>query len=222
MPAAPGEDQRRAPANGERGGKLGDECGGEAFALDGRAAVNLLSCSRLDTDEFAQVYDDHIWDVYGYLGYRVRTTDQAEDLTQEVFERALRAWPRYDPDRASPRTWLLAIARNVVIDHYRTDRSGSERPLGEEPGEVSYERVGSTEDTPRLGPSPELEAALAVLTDRVREILALRFGGDLTGAEIADLTGLSLANVQQILSRSLRRLRAELEAAPASAKEPRS
>ena len=55
---------------------------------------------------------------------------------------------------------------------------------------------------------PELAAALDELGDREREIIALRFGGDLTGPEIASLTGLSLANVQQILSRSLRKLRA--------------
>ena len=212
----PGKDQRRALADRDRRRNLGDEC----------RAKNLLSSSQLDlpkrasTDEFARAYDDHVWDVYGFFGYRVRTTHQAEDLTHEVFERALRAWSRFDPDRASARTWLLAIARNVLIDHYRTDRSGAERPLGEEPGEVSYERLGSTEMEPALGPSPEIEAALAVLTERDREVLALRFGGDLSGAEIAELTGHSLANVQQILSRSLRRLRAELEATATSTNEP--
>jgi RNA polymerase sigma-70 factor (ECF subfamily) len=65
--------------------------------------------------------------------------------------------------------------------------------------------------TPRLGVSPDLENALDKLGSRERELIALRYGGDLTGPEIAELTGLSLANVQQILSRSLRRLRAELE-----------
>jgi DNA-directed RNA polymerase specialized sigma24 family protein len=50
-----------------------------------------------------------------------------------------------------------------------------------------------------------------MLSDRDRELVALRYGGDLTGPEIASLTGLSLANVQQILSRSLRRLRALLD-----------
>ena len=60
--------------------------------------------------------------------------------------------------------------------------------------------------------SPELAGALAQLSDRDREVIALRFGGDLTGPEIAELMDLSLANVQQILSRSLRKLRALLEA----------
>ena len=75
--------------------------------------------------EFADAYDDHVWDVYGFLGYRLNSREEAEDLTQATFERALRAWSRFDPGRASVKTWLLAIARNVLIDHYRSDRSSS-------------------------------------------------------------------------------------------------
>ena len=82
-----------------------------------------------------------------------------------------------------------------------SDRQVEAGALGHEP---AHERV--------LGVSPELESALSVLGERDREVIALRFGGDLTGPEIAELTGLSLANVQQILSRSVRRLRTELEA----------
>ena len=71
--------------------------------------------------------------------------------------------------------------------------------------------------SPDLGLSPDLAAGLATLTERDREVIGLRFGGDLTGPEIADELGLSLANVQQILSRSLRRLRAQLEDGEAEA-----
>jgi RNA polymerase sigma factor (sigma-70 family) len=74
---------------------------------------------------------------------------------------------------------------------------------------VSMPRVESSPT--RLGLEPELARALAGLADREREILALRYGAELTGPEIAELTGLKLANVQQIVSRSLRRLRASLE-----------
>ena len=90
-----------------------------------------------------------------------------------------------------------------------------ERKLAELEGAESVlgHAADSTESV--LGISPELETALATLPDRQREILALRFGGDLTGPEIAELTGLSVANVQQILSRSLRQLRANLDAEPA-------
>jgi RNA polymerase sigma factor (sigma-70 family) len=162
---------------------------------------------------FATAYDAHVWHVYGYLAYRLRSRDDAEDLTQLTFERALKAWDRFDASRASLGTWLLAIARNVLVDHYRRDRSHRHEPLGGE--EATEAALGYREPAQDgLGISPELAAGLERLSRREREVIALRFGGDLTGPEIADLTGLSLANVQQLLSRSLRRLRAELEAAP--------
>lgn len=162
-------------------------------------------------DDFAGVYDEHVWDVYGFLGYRVRTREVAEDLTQTTFERALKAWGRFDPERASAKTWLLAIARNVLIDHYRRDPAAHEAALpDEEPDAVAG---AEPPDDRALGPSPELAAALDELGERDREVIALRFGGDMTGAQIAEVTGLSVANVQQILSRSLRRLRHALESA---------
>ena len=174
--------------------------------------------NREATAAFAQLYDDEVWSVYGFFGYRVRSREEAEDLTQQTFERALRSWGRFDPDRASPRTWLLAIARNLLIDHYRSDRSSRQDSLAdvEEAESVLGHEADPAESA--LGISPELGAALATLADRPREILALRFGGDLTGPEIAELTGLSVANVQQILSRSLRQLRATLDVE--SAHEP--
>ena len=157
--------------------------------------------------EFAAAYEEQVWHVYGFFAYRVGRRADAEDLTQQTFERALRAWPRYDPRRAPVGAWLLSIARNLLVDHYRADPAARQRPLEE----VEEERLGSEAPEADLGIDPALAAALARLSPRARELIALRFGGDLSGPEIAELTGLSLANVQQILSRSLRRLRAELD-----------
>jgi len=160
---------------------------------------------------FSDVYDEHIWDIYGFFGYRLHSREHAEDLTQETFERALRAWRRFDPERASAKTWLLAIARNILIDHYRSDRSRQQQPFPDDA--AFHQNVGFEEPHVRsLGPAPKLAAALDQLGDREREVIALRFGGDMTGAQIAELTELSVANVQQILSRSLRRLRESLDA----------
>jgi RNA polymerase sigma factor (sigma-70 family) len=159
-----------------------------------------VRCRALD---FEQAYDEHLQRVYAFFAYRVGSRTDAEDLTQQTFERALRAWERFDPRRASLATWLLVIARNLLIDHFRAARP-----------EVGLEGVAegaASGGELELGLDPELAAALSELGDREREIIALRFGGDLAGPEIASLTGLSLANVQQILSRSLRRLRARLE-----------
>jgi RNA polymerase sigma-70 factor (ECF subfamily) len=100
---------------------------------------------------------------------------------------------------------LLAIARNLLIDHYRRAGGRHEQPLEDEPEIAAPDRDFD------LDLDPALAAALQVLGEREREIIALRFGADLSGPEIAALTGLTLANVQQIMSRSLRRLRVELD-----------
>jgi RNA polymerase sigma factor (sigma-70 family) len=164
---------------------------------------------------FAELYDEHVWGVYGFFGYRLKSREEAEDLTQLTFERALRAWSRFDPARASARTWLLAIARNLLIDHFRRRHP---IPTGDL-AELDAPDVGAGPEA-SLGLSPELEASLESLSDRERELLALRYGGDLSGPEIAEITGLSLANVQQIISRSLRRLRAELESGGSRGERP--
>ena len=166
--------------------------------------------------DFSAVYNSHVWQVYGFFAYRLNARADAEDLTQQTFERALRAWDRYDATRASVGTWLLAIARNLLVDHFRADRSGGQEPLDELASE--HDELAAPPQQPRLGLEPDLERALAALSDRERELIALRFGGDLNGPEIAELTGLSLANVQQILSRSLRRMRTELDASHRTAR----
>lgn len=159
--------------------------------------------------DLASLYEEHVWSVYGFFGYHRLARHDAEDLTQATFERAIRAWPRYDPTRASVKTWLIAIAQNLLIDHHRRERSRrhssidqgiDESRLGSSPGPE-----GGFELTPRLAD------ALATLSERERQVIALRFGGELSGPEIAALLGLSLANVQQIASRALRKLRGQLE-----------
>jgi RNA polymerase sigma factor (sigma-70 family) len=159
--------------------------------------------------DFSAVYDEHVWQVYGFFAYRLRSRADAEDLTQQTFERALRAWPRYDPARASVGTWLIVIARNLLVDHLRSDRSSRRQPLDEL--DAGHDALADAGEQPDLGLEPDLERALDSLAPRERELIALRFGGELSGPEIAEATGLSLANVQQILSRSLRRMRAILE-----------
>ena len=159
--------------------------------------------------DFTAIYDTHVWQVYAFFAYRVHDRSDAEDLTQLTFERALKAWGRYEESRASVATWLIAIARNILIDHFRADRTDRTQPLGELESDHAALRVDA--ERPNLGLDPALAHALETLSDRERELVALRFGGDLTGPEIAEMTGLTLANVQQILSRSLRRMRAQME-----------
>lgn len=125
-------------------------------------------------------------------------------MSQAVFERAARACERFDPSRASAKTWLLTIARNLLIDHFRSSAGKIDVELDE------LDRSHAHHDTVDLGLSPELASALQTLRIRDREVLALRFGADLPADDIAAITGLRADNVHQILSRSLRRLREQL------------
>ena len=163
------------------------------------------------SQEFVRVYEEHVWHVYGFFGYRGRSREECEDLTQQTFERALKAWKRFDPERASAKTWLLAIAHNLLVDHYRRGSTQREMLTGEV---VEDSRQTAPPADSGLDLEPELERSLSYLSDRERELLALRYGGDLSGPEIAKLTGLTLANVQQILSRALRKLRERLSPEP--------
>jgi RNA polymerase sigma-70 factor (ECF subfamily) len=179
--------------------------------------------NKYSPDVLAEIYDDHVWHVYGFFGYHRLSRQDAEDLTQATFERAVRSIARYDPTRAGVKTWLMTIAHNLLVDHYRREHLRRHQSLDQDLDEAQLgSRPGPEE---RLGPSPRLAGALRALSPREREVIALRFGGDLRGPEIAELLELSLANVQQIASRALRKLRAELESEeqqPAAASTHRS
>jgi RNA polymerase sigma factor (sigma-70 family) len=165
--------------------------------------------SGASQEDLGSLYEEHVWSVYGFFGYHRLARHDAEDLTQATFERAIRAWPRYDPTRASVKTWLIAIAQNLLIDHHRRERSRRHRSIDEG---IDQSLLGSSPG-PEAGfeLSPGVAAALSALSERERQVIALRFGGELSGPEIAQLLELSLANVQQIASRALRKLRAQLE-----------
>src|SRR5258708_37234952 len=91
----------------------------------------------------------------------------AEDLTGETFERALRLWPRFDPERGSVRTWLCQVARTVALDHFRSERRRTRRE--------QLAAVTERFDEPFAeGLSPDLEAAMLPLSAGEREVVALR------------------------------------------------
>ncbi len=148
---------------------------------------------------FAEVAEEHLDDVFGYLAYLTRDRGQAEDLASSTFEKALRLWDRFDPERGSSRTWLLGIARTTALDWFRAE---SRRRKREEAAALP-ERV---DETFVEGLSPELEAALATLSAGEREVLALRVVLELDGDATARVLGISPTAVSTRLSRALKRL----------------
>lgn len=165
-----------------------------------------------DDDELRRVFREHVDGVHAFFAYAV-ARDVAEDLTSATFERVVRSWRSYDARKASERTWILTIARNLLTDHYRRASHRAWTSLDEQP--ALLDALAGTSDP--LAEQLELDAVrrwLAPLGAREREILALRYGADMTPADIGTLLELTTANVHQIISRSLRKLR---EGAPAEA-----
>jgi RNA polymerase sigma-70 factor, ECF subfamily len=149
---------------------------------------------------FATTAEEHLDDVYAYLVYLTRDRSLAEDLAADTFEKALRLWRRFDPARASARTWLCQIARTTALDWFRAE----ERRRRREERAAAPERVDDGGLSPGL--SPELEAALAELSAGEREVIALRVLLELDGGEAARVLGISPTAVSTRLSRALKKL----------------
>ena len=160
---------------------------------------------RAEADELSRLYREHVGAVYGFFAYSLRAP-AAEDLTSATFERVLRSWSRYDPRRGGERGWILTIARNLLVDHYRRQSHRDAVSTDEHPGLLAGLVTGD-EPLERALEADELRTWLSVLGERERQIVALRYAADLQAAEIAAIVDLTAANVHQILSRSLRRLR---------------
>jgi RNA polymerase sigma-70 factor (ECF subfamily) len=158
-------------------------------------------------DDFERLYAAEAAGLFSFLAYRTGDRALAEDLLADAFERALRARARFDRRRGSEKTWLYAIALNLLRDHVRRTAAG----------ERALERVAAGDrERPSTGPLEHVEQrdavqrALAQLAVEEREAIALRFGADLTVPEIAKLTGEKLTTIEGRVYRALRKLRDDL------------
>ena len=139
--------------------------------------------------------------VYAYVAYRIGDGPEAEDITSETFERALRYRRSFDPGKGEPVAWLLGIARR------RLEARRELALLETDPPDIAA--VGDLEEDAvrRL----TLRAALSELGRRDREIIALRYGADLTARQIGAILDMRTNAVEVALHRALERLRDRLE-----------
>jgi RNA polymerase sigma factor (sigma-70 family) len=155
-------------------------------------------------DEFERLYAAEAQGLFAFLAYRTGDRALAEDLLADAFERALRSRGRFDRRRGSEKTWLYAIALNLLRDHAR--RAAAEgRALGRVDETVPPDALEGVERREAL------ERALGGLSAEEREAIALRFGADLSVPEMAKVLGEPLTTVEGRVYRALRKLRERLE-----------
>ncbi len=156
--------------------------------------------------DFAEIARVHVHDVHRFLLYMTGDRAVAEDLAADTMERAFRDQHRYDPTRAKPRAWLLAIARSTALDHYRREQRRRRFEIESAP------RDGDPADGPGISNdlSAALEEGLRHLSAADREVIALRVILDLDARAAARLLGVSETACTTRLSRALARLEEEV------------
>lgn len=161
--------------------------------------------ARGDDNALRAAYEQHAGLVYT-LCRRALDESRAKDVTQEVFISAWKSHRRYDPGKGTLAGWLIAIAKNRIIDNVRAERKHSERRSREDFGAVAVEA-----DVERIGDALMIAEALRCLSDRARKVISMHYFEDLTLRQIAERTSSPLGTVKSDLRRGLSQMRRQLE-----------
>ncbi|MEE8517502.1 MAG: sigma-70 family RNA polymerase sigma factor [Dehalococcoidia bacterium] len=162
------------------------------------------------------LYESAFERVHRYIALRIGFIHEAEDISSEVFLKALRSAGSYRDTGKPLEAWVFRIAHNLVVDHLRKQsRTGVNVPLdGAETlasVETVHERIERRED------AEELHRALKGLTEPQRQVIALRFGAGMSSEEVADVLGKRSGAVRYLQHAAIEKLRKELGRAPAMA-----
>ncbi len=165
--------------------------------------IQIDDAPRAEELRFEELYRSSREDVYSYVSGLLRDRSAAEEVTATAFERAFRRRSRFDPERGTPRAWLFGIARNAALDELR--RIGRQAEMVGEPADPDAPTaVDEAEANLRRA---ALASAVAELSPRERELVALKFFAGLSNREIAEVIGLSESNAGTRLHRVITKLR---------------
>jgi RNA polymerase sigma-70 factor (ECF subfamily) len=166
----------------------------------------LIEAAQQDRGRFVEIYEKYFELVYAYAGRRIRNRDEAEDLTAEVFRKALENLPRFKWTGAPFGAWLLRISFNLIADRAkRAAREGGSSPRDASSPAQTQQRV--VEDAER---SARLFRLVDDLADDQRRVIIMRFAEEKSIREIAGELGRSEGAVKQLQFRALQNLRAKL------------
>jgi RNA polymerase sigma-70 factor, ECF subfamily len=160
-----------------------------------------------DSEAFAQLYDAYVARVYRYIYFRVTDDAAAEDLTSQVFLKAWESLDRYEM-RSSPFVaWLYTIARNLVIDYYRTKKESI--PIEEVHGLTHHETPA--EEVESRFDLQAMRDALQFLTDDQQQVLILKFIAGLPNENIARIMNKREGAVRALQMRALQTMAKYME-----------
>lgn len=171
----------------------------------------LVERARHDPEAFGELYRRNVDRIYTYIFYRVGNTADAEDLTARTFYQALSHLPRYQDQGVPFAAWLYRIAHNLVANHHRsrnywktTALEDIELPAG---AKDNPERIALVNERHRA-----LWAAISRQPEDRQRLLILKFADRLSNEEIGRLMGRTESSIKSLYFRTLKALKADLEA----------
>jgi RNA polymerase sigma-70 factor (ECF subfamily) len=179
------------------------------------ASVDALAVAAAagDVGAVGRLYDELVGPIYRYVAIRIRSREDAEDITQLVFERIVAGLPRYRAGRSPFAAWAFRIARNAVIDHVRRERPTEPlNPIHDLSDGQEVEAISLRGEQIR-----ELRRAMAYLTSDQQEALALRFVAGLSAEEAAQAMGRRAGTIRGLTFRAIGALRRHLTGEEGSA-----
>jgi RNA polymerase sigma-70 factor (ECF subfamily) len=162
----------------------------------------------VQTAEFEALYRDSAGAIFSFVAGMLRDRSAAEEVTAIAFERGFRARATFDPKRGAARAWMFGIARNAALDELRRRSRMAELPPEPEdrtsPGPPELAEAGARREV--------VLRALETLEQRERELIALRFDGGLSHAEIAQVLDVTATNASTMVHRVVTKLRKACDA----------
>jgi len=162
---------------------------------------------KRDPEAWARLYEEYFPRIYRYIALRVQNQTEAEDLAEQVFLKALESSPSFKWRGAPISSWLFRIARNQVIDYWRTDKSKRTLPLNEF---LVSDTIDPERAAERNSDIRQLIQAVGQLTQAQRDVIELRFAGGLSISEVANILGKSPGAVKVLQHSALATLRRKL------------
>lgn len=183
--------------------------------------ARIVACVQAgEKERFGDLYTRYFTRVFGYMRLLLRSTQDAEDATQEVFVRALEGLPKYERRKVPFRAWLFTIGRNYAISQLR-----KEHDVALDPEELDRRReengLGLDLDAMRAASNRDFLILIERLPVAQRQVMALRFMLDLNSNEIATITGREPGAVRALHHRAMQALKARFEAKTQGAERPR-
>ncbi|OGF26295.1 hypothetical protein A2303_03805 [Candidatus Falkowbacteria bacterium RIFOXYB2_FULL_47_14] len=166
----------------------------------------IKQCQAGDPEKFGVLYDKYIKKIYDFVYYKTHHRETAEDLTSRIFMKALENIGGFDPGKGTFQAWIYRIARNTVIDHYRTSRAHANI-------EDVWDLSGNDDPERDIDAKTKLEKVrkyLAKLKPIERDIVIMRVWQGMNHKEIAAVMGKTEAGVKMAFSRTITKLREEM------------